>query len=224
MKYILVIGILGLTFLLSSCQKELTYNVEPGTNDSTNTTGGGTDTTGGNGTDTTTTNSDYTFYYDAMIDGTHYVQGVTDDNGYEAGSTLGGDDDVVIGAGINPSGGTVTGKTGMGVSKGTMHNYITASNADFKNFFAPGDYSFSAGAKDGVSVGWVDENGTDWESDKGSGDQTGSNFKIVSVEDYQDIIDYYIKVKVQFNCKVYDDSGHTKTITNATFVGSFGKI
>lgn len=214
MKYF--ITILGTLLLFTSCQKELTYDVLPGDN-------GGTDTTGTGGTDTTG-NTNYTYYYDATIDGKHYFQDVTDVNGYEAGSTLAGVDDVTIGAGINPEGGSVLGKTGMGVTKGTLHGYITATDDDFKNFFAPGDYPFSVGAENGVVIGWLDESGTEWDSDKGTADQTGSSFKIVSQSVAQTVINLYLTVRVQFNCKLYDDSGHVRTVTNATFVGAFGKI
>ncbi len=38
-------------------------------------------------------------------------------------------------------------------------------------------------------------------------DQVGSTFKIISVQDFVDLAgDYYVKVKVEFSCKLYSMS------------------
>ncbi len=171
------------------------------------------------------------YYYKATIDSVDYMQTVTEDNGYEAGSGLGGDDDVSFTASIDYASTPIpAGSTAMGVEKGIMHHYINSSNADFKAFFAPGDYPYTPGGSfdngDGVNVSWRDKNGNDWDSNAGSADQTGSTFKIISVDDVFDAVgNYYIRVKMQFNCKLYQhDTGEMKELTNGEMVGLFGKI
>ena len=70
----------------------------------------------------------------------------------------------------------------------------------------------------------VDENGVQWSTENGSGDQTNSFIKIISVKDAQSIINYYVEVKLQFSCKLYNDSGEMKELKNGEFVGLFGKF
>jgi hypothetical protein len=173
------------------------------------------------------TTSDY--YYKITIDGITYQQAVTDNNNYEPGSGLGGGDDVTISASINygesdPPAGT----TSFGVTVGTMHNYMNATNDDFKAYFAPGTraYTKDFSVADGIQLGWGDANGEEWGTDYGTGDQTGSTFTIVSVVGAPDLTGtYYLKTKMQFKCKLYNKTtGAVKEITNGEMVGSFGKI
>ena len=160
----------------------------------------------------------------------NYSQAVTDDNNYEAGSGSGGMDDVVLGGGINYANPPLpNGLTEMSVSKGVMHNYLSATEAQFKAFFAPGQYSFAPESflqGDGVQVYWTDRNGEDWYTRDGRTDQSGSIFKIISVEDSPDALGrYYVKVKMQFNCKLYNvNTGAMKQLTNGELVAYFGKI
>lgn len=176
-------------------------------------------------------NSD--IYYKATIDGVNYLQTVTDQNGYEAGSGLGGVDDVAFGAGIYPIADPApAGSTSMGIDKGIMHGYQSATDAAFKAFFAIGDHPYAPpglGTYDngnGVVVGWGDPQGGDWSSHHATLGQAGSTFKIISVEDAYDIRGiYYIKVKMQFSCKLYNKTtGAVKQLTNGEMVAYFGKI
>lgn len=167
--------------------------------------------------------TDYSFYYQATIDGTNYKEVVTETNGYEAGSGAGGVDDVVVSGSINLTNTTVKGTT-LGIGKGTIHNYLSTSNAVFKNFFTPGTYPYSPRASAGVAIDWTDKNGVTWSTDAGSADQTGSVFKITAVEDFPSFNAYYIKVTVEFNCKIYNDAGESKVLTNGKAVVAFGKI
>lgn len=184
-------------------------------------------TGGGGGTPTNE------FYYKATIGGVDYMQEVTNTNGYEAGSGMGGLDDVSFGAGIYYISTPVpAGATGMGVEKGLMHNYLAATDARFKAFFTPGTYPYAPPGLstfdngDGIAIGWTDPSGNNWDSHAGTADQTGSTFKIISVEDNYDAIgDYYIKVKMQFSCKLYNENtGDMKQLTNGEMVALFGKL
>lgn len=173
------------------------------------------------------TTSDY--YYKITIDGKTYQQTVTMDNNYEAGSGMGGGDDVTISASINygesnPPAGT----TSFGITIGTMHHYMNATNDDFKAYFAPGArvYTKDFAVADGVIIGWTDANGEEWETDYGTGDQTGSTFSIISIADATDLTGtLYLKTKMQFKCKLYNHTtGVMKEVTSGEMVGNFGKI
>jgi hypothetical protein len=170
------------------------------------------------------------FYYKATIDGTNYMQGATDVNGFEPGSGMGGMDDVVFGGGINYINPPLpAGLTEFGIDKGMMHNYLTATPAQFKAFFTPGDYpyaptSYSDG--NGVKIFWTDTKGENWSTRNGPVDQAGSTFKIISAQDIIDLAgNYYLKVKVQFNCKLYHETtGAMKQVTNGEAVVAFGML
>lgn len=177
-------------------------------------------------------------YYKATIAGVNYMETVTATNDYEAGSGLSGSDDVIFGAGINYSSSQVpAGFTQMGIDKGIMHGYLTATDAQFKAFFPVGNQPYTPpstmpGANpfhkgDGVVVTWYDKQGNTWSSHHITESQpAGSSFKIVSVEDAYDLTGtYYIKVKMQFNCKLYkENSTEVATLTNGEMVAYFGKI
>lgn len=185
--------------------------------------------TGGGGGGTPTNE----FYYKATIGGVDYMQEVTNTNDYEAGSGMGGTDDVSFSAGIYYASTPIpAGSTGMGVEKGLMHNYLSATDAQFKAFFNPGTYPYAPPGPgtftngDGFVLGWTDPSGNEWYTQAGTGDQTGSTFKIISVEDSYDVIgNYYIKVKMQFSCKLYNvNTGDMKQLTNGEMVALFGKL
>jgi hypothetical protein len=173
-------------------------------------------------------------YYKATIAGVNYMESVTATNDYEAGSSLGGTDDVSIGASINYSTSPIpAGFTQFGVEKGIMHGYVQATDAQFKAFFALGDHPYAPpapsdyGNGDGVILSWTDKQGNQWSSGHPTLSQpAGSTFKIISVEDAIDITGtFYIKVKMQFNCTLYK-AGTTQsvTLTNGEMLGYFGKI
>lgn len=211
---------------LFGCQKEISFENGNGSGSGGS---GGTAGAGGNGNSGGSSNASY--YYKATIGGTNYFQDVTPTNDYIAGSGLGGTDDVDFSAGIDPM--SPSGKTSFGVTKGLFHNYLSSTNAQFKAFFNPGTYPYTSGPDsdpykngDGVYIDWVDKQGNLWSTIDGTGDQTGSTFKIISVGDEPDALNnYYIKVKMQFNCKLYKEStGEMIQLTNGEMVGLFGKI
>ena len=170
------------------------------------------------------------FYYKATIGGVNYFEEVTLTNDYEAGSGNGGLDEVVVGASIsyaNPP--LPKGKTEMYISKGIMRGFLSATNDQFKAFFTPGDYPFASEdfrAKEGVAIYWTDPNGETWSTRDGRVDQSGSTFKIISTVESPDALGrYYLTVKMQFNCKLYNENtGAMKELKNGEMSGSFGKF
>lgn len=169
------------------------------------------------------------YYYKATIDGVNYTQSVTATNDYEPGRGLSGVDDVAFGGGINYANPPLpAGKTEFGIDRGFMHQYTAATQAQFKAFFTPGDYAYSALSNDqadnGIRIYWTDTKGEVWDS-RDKTDQTSATFKILSVQDFTDIAgDYNVKVKVQFSCKLYNSSGASKTLTNGEAVVVFGML
>lgn len=181
------------------------------------------DASGGGGGTTTST-----FYYKATIAGVSYTQGESND--FEAGSGMGGTDEVVFGGGINYINPPLpAGLTEFGIDKGMMRSYLSATQALFKAYFAPGDYpyapvSYSQG--DGVRIYWTDKKGENWDTRDGTVDQTGSTFKIISTEGLVDLTGtYYVKVKSQFSCKLYNaTTGAMVQLTNGEAVLAFGML
>jgi hypothetical protein len=169
-------------------------------------------------------------YYKATIDGVNYYQGVTATNGFEAGSGMGGVDEVSFGGGLfyaNPP--MPAGLTAMGAEKGLMRNYLSATEAQFRAFFAAGDYAYapeSYSNGDGFQIFWTDPTGEDWWTRNGPTDQVGSTVKIISATDARDVTGkLYLKVKLQFNCKLYNaNTGAVKTLTNGELVAYFGML
>jgi hypothetical protein len=192
--------------------------------------------TGGNGGGGTTGD----FYYKATIGGINYSQNITSTTtDYEPGSSLSGSDDVYFGGGIFWSSTTVplpAGKTQLDIEKGIMHGYLSATKAQFKAFFAPGSYPYTADIStiDGITISWTDDSGNAgtsgmdnvWSTDFGTKDQTGSTFKIISATEFTDIAgDYYMIVKAQFSCNLYNSkTGAKKVLTNGEAVVAFGMI
>ena len=170
------------------------------------------------------------YYYKATIGGVNYYQNATWTNGYIAGSGMGGLDDVSFGANISPEDVPFPANSTMfGVTKGIMHGYINSSDSAFKAFFKPGTYPYapiSLSSVDGIYISWMDKSGANWATDEGTGDQTGSTFKILSVAEERDVRGIlYVRVKMQFNCKLYKEgTGEMRLLTNGEFVGLFGKI
>jgi hypothetical protein len=117
---------------------------------------------------------------------------------------------------------------GITITKGTMDipagGYGT--EAQFAAFFPAGTYSYSpAGAMnpDGIVVSYWDGT-TNWRSDNGTGNQSGSVFTMVASQVVTGTSDYTVKFYATYNCKVYDDGGNVKTITNGVFIGDFAKL
>jgi len=216
---------------LFSCQKETSFETGNGSGSGTTGGTGGSSGSGGSGGGSGSS-SNGIYYYKATIGGVNYYQDVTLTNNYLPGSGLGGVDDVDLSASIDPIIPSAKDTSSFEISKGILHNYLSVTDAQFKAFFKPGTYPFTTGPEsdpykngDGIYIIWVDKQGNLWSTIDGTGDQTGSSFKIISVDDAPDGINYYIKVKMQFNCKLYKEyTGEMKQLTNGEMVGLFGKI
>lgn len=72
---------------------------------------------------------------------------------------------------------------------------------------------------DGVRVEWTDPLGTKWSTDRGTADQTGSNFSINENMSTGDPVGPRFTFKVIFNCRLYDDAGNSKLVTNGALHG-----
>lgn len=169
------------------------------------------------------------FYYKATIGGVNYVQEATVTNGYDwfVGNIPQGTDLLVAGSISTTVTPLPVGKTDLFIAKGLLRNYITVTQSQLKTFFPVGAVSFAPAnpfSGDGVTILWTDPNGDRWTTGDGSTQQSGSSFKIISAEDYMDSNgDPYLKVKVQFNCKLYKASStDTKQVTNGEAVLLFG--
>ena len=108
------------------------------------------------------------------------------------------------------------------IDRGTLKYVGSFPDEDqFKSFFAPGNYPFAPDGGNGMWLRWYDDNGDMWTTYYGSGDQSGSSIKIDEIAEETGIQGYAIKVKLSFNCKVYDENGNSKTLTNGIYVGKF---
>lgn len=118
----------------------------------------------------------------------------------------------------------------ISLQKGFMYNYSTSMEDDFKHFFQPGAYAFNANKCPniffpGIILFWNDSDNQGWGTQKVFGDQTGSSFTIVGIEDgHNNKGNYFVKVKSRFNCKLYNlRSGEMKELTDGELVSFFIK-
>lgn len=97
----------------------------------------------------------------------------------------------------------------------------TLTDNDFADYFAPGNYTYADLSEEGVAVQIGLPNGTYYDSKYGP--QSGSSFEIISIKKEYSGFDLYVKVHVEFSCKVYNinDPSDVKTITNGVFVNHF---
>jgi hypothetical protein len=176
---------------------------------------------------------DVFYYYKATIGGVSYQQVVTATNEWESASGIVGVDEVEVFGGIYHSGGAVPGAAYLTVRKGLFTDYQTATNNEFKAFFHTGEHPFTKGnfsnpyaSGDGVIIELVDPQGEYWSTAAGTGDQSGSHFTVLSAEDDPDGSGtYFVKVKMQFNCKLYHSrTGEVKSLTGGEMVTAFGKL
>jgi hypothetical protein len=182
-----------------------------------------TNSTGGTGA--STINIDSPWQYSAKIDGTSYSKII--------GTTVGGAYSTSSQTAIPPdSSNAAYGSTLMDASLTDLyfdmtrngHHFLgsSAENTEFLDFFTAGNYNYTTEEINGVSISWRDETtGTIWTTYNGSADQTGSAFVIEQVKVLSSQFEYTIKVLAHFNCKLYDGSGNSKTVTEGKFVGQF---
>jgi hypothetical protein len=164
------------------------------------------------------------FYFQAKIDGTWvtYQDGI----GSYASGTAGGN-----------YGSTVNQEEQIGM----LINYVaqtggaifvlkqfpgTASGADYESMFAVRSYTYGINADkpgypsgvDGAGIVFWDASGVEWRTDYGTANQTGSTFNITEHIANTDGYSHRIS-KATFSCKLYDDNGNVKNLTNGVFRG-----
>ena len=102
------------------------------------------------------------------------------------------------------------------------------TNADIDAMFQVLPYTYgksinevgAANSMDGVRVAYYGTDQVGWATDKGTADQTGSTFSIVSKTPLPNptIFGNY-SILVEFSCKLYDDNGNMKTLTDGSMRG-----
>lgn len=109
--------------------------------------------------------------------------------------------------------------------KGTIFypNGGQCEDTDFANFFSPGSSPYSVDAQSGVVFEFND--GVElWSTDLGTADQSGSAFEILSSQHLTIYDDYTLKLELKFNCKLYNNSGAVKTLTDGEFLVDVRKL
>jgi len=186
---------------------------------------------------------DSVIYYQFTVDNKNYQAIAYQDNFIIANTqdwsnTADRDSGLVFGSALVPSS-TSSGQLvpfRFHLERGIMKNYSTFSGSQFQSFFAPGNYSYASlqdvlppytpVTQNGFAILWVDEANVIWRTDKGSGNQAGSKFIITN---RQDIVfpwsttPFPMRVSVDFNCKIYDNTGNSKQITNGKLAYYFSK-
>ncbi len=176
------------------------------------------------------------YYYKLTLAGTNYSQDVTASNKYVIEPSVNNTPNAIFSSWITyntPGTSLPAGVTEFGFSKGTLLGY-TATQAQLKNYFAPGDYTYgtvnatgTALTKDGVVLTWTEPGGNDQWSTLDGTFQPGSTFKILSATEGTDAQGYFVKVKVQFSCVFYSlnslatPTPVSKAVTNGEAVMKF---
>lgn len=176
------------------------------------------------------------YYYSAIIDGISYESKALDTNGITAWGafhTMLGPINIhafttVVGNKIWPP---APGYTGLMLHIGWQLQTANTTNAEIKDFLKPGTRPFAdpnwignPPFVDGVSITWYDLNGKIWYSDI-STNQSDRSFTITSCTEIppHSNSNYEVSITAEFNCKLYDNFGNVKTLTNGKFYGFTGR-
>lgn len=93
--------------------------------------------------------------------------------------------------------------------------------SEIESMFSIGTYPYGKHSGDlndaveGAVVYYIDSSGKAWSSDNGAATQTGSTFQITEHISNSDGFSRRIS-KASFSCKLYDEEGNVKTLTNGT--------
>lgn len=98
------------------------------------------------------------------------------------------------------------------------------SNEEFNAFFPLGTSEYDASLEDGVVIEYTDNSGQKWSTAFGSAEQTGSTFEIIDREITEHNGDHVVKVKINANCKLYNQSGESKSLENVVIIGRFANV
>ncbi|OFY86645.1 MAG: hypothetical protein A3F72_09780 [Bacteroidetes bacterium RIFCSPLOWO2_12_FULL_35_15] len=177
---------------------------------------------------TLTINSSYQASF--SLDGTaiSYIQSNPDFSlSYGAGGSIGSGGSPTNRE-FNASAGLQSTNAAITITKGTLTVVAGGypSNSEFLAFFPAGAVGYApatSGSHNGIVVSYWDGT-TNWTSDNGTADQTGSVFNFVATKNVANPQDYDVKFYATFNCKLYDGAGNMKTLTNGNFIGDFANI
>ncbi|MFN8166899.1 MAG: hypothetical protein U0X76_12250 [Bacteroidia bacterium] len=97
-------------------------------------------------------------------------------------------------------------------------NSIPPSDSLFVSQFNSGAWSFLAAGNEIFNISYVDQNGDQWDTSSGTADQTGSNFNVSEKLVIHKNGRTGVLLKATFNCKLYDNSGHVKNLTNGSAI------
>jgi hypothetical protein len=225
-KYLPPVVLVAITFLMTSCDKELScenclQTVKP----------------------LPVPQGDSALYYQFTLDNKNY-QAIAYQNNFIVTGTIDWssiadrDSGAVIGSGLVPPNTTSfpLAPFTFGLERGVIKNYSTLTLNSFQGFFATGNYAyadlkevippFTPPNSNGIALLWVDESGIIWRTDNGSGNQDGSKFTIATKQSMiypWSTTLFPTRITADFNCKIYDDSGRSKQITNGKLAYYFAK-
>jgi hypothetical protein len=163
------------------------------------------------------------FYFQAKIDGTWITY---QEGGYTGSGTGSNGGSVPAGWQEDQNALIYNFTTGQSASFSILKTFpSTPTTAQIDAMFGIRSYSYgkrspstAANGIDGCVVTYTDASGTIWSTDYGTGNQTGSTFNIVEHITNTDGNSPKIS-KATFSCKLYDENGHTKTLTNGIYRG-----
>ena len=196
----------GLLFFVCSCTKE--YSCENCLQTSTP-------------VDTTLTDS--TIFTDCLIDGVRYFN-IAGREGCSSTYESAGSSTTkfyLLGVGGKNTTGTGTDKNSLYFYKGNQQIDNTLPlKLQTIAYFSPGAYPYTKmfSIIEGTALIWTDSNGKKWQTDLGTGIQSGSSF-IITKEDFSFLngIVNGIYVRATFTCILYDGLGNSKILTNGKF-------
>lgn len=106
----------------------------------------------------------------------------------------------------------------MDLGTAVYSNTHPHEDANFDAFFAVGPRLYSIDAAAGVKLFVRDAAGVQWTS---NGNQSGSTFNIDAVQPLNVGGEHHIKVKASFSCKMYNNAGQSKNLTDGIYVNYF---
>jgi len=95
------------------------------------------------------------------------------------------------------------------------------TDEQFYAFYKTGAIKYSIEAKDGIEIGFEDENGIFWSS---NGDQTGSSFSVTKITEEKLWGAVYVNFEATFNCTLYDENGNSMKLLNGSCKTTFENI
>lgn len=225
-KYFLFLGIVCFSLVFAGCEKEFSCENCLETIDPLPTPTG-----------------DSTLYYQFTLDNKNY-QAIAYQNNFIVGGAIlwnpaaDRDSGSVITSALIPPNTTsfLLAPFTFGFDRGIIKNYSNLTLNSFQGLFSPGNYSYgnlkevvppyTPISQNGLALLWVDEAGVIWRTDKGSGSQAGSKFTITDRRDITyswTTFPFPQRISADFNCKIYDDNGRSKQITNGKLAYYFSK-